>query len=66
MKRYIYQYRNEIVTTVIVTFIAVTIILLISGTDEQLDFATISLRALSITGRLFFLLIVYLFVKKTS
>lgn len=66
MKRYIYQYRNEIVTTVIVTFIAVTVILLINGTDEQLDFGTISLRALSITGRLFFLLIVYLFVKKTN
>lgn len=65
MKRYIYQYRNEVVKTVMVTFIVVSVILLISGTDEKVDFGTISLKALSITGRLFFLLIVYLFVKRT-
>lgn len=54
MKRYIYQYRNEVVKTVMVTFIVVSVILLISGTDEKVDFGTISLKALSITGRLFF------------
>lgn len=66
MKRYIYQYRNEVVKTVMVTFIVVSVILLMSGTDEKVDFGTISLKALLITGRLFFLLIVYLFVKRTS
>jgi hypothetical protein len=64
MKHYIYQYRNEVVKTVIVTFIVVTLISLISNTDEQLDFGTITLKALLVTRRLFFLLIVYLFVKK--
>ncbi len=54
MKRYIYQYRNEVVKTVMVTFIVVSVILLISGTDEKVDFGTISLKALSIIGRLFF------------
>jgi hypothetical protein len=47
-----------------VTFIVVSVILLISGTDEEVDFGTISLKALLISGRLLFLLIVYLFVKK--
>lgn len=65
MKRYIYSYRNEVIKTVVAIFFVVIIISLITCTNEKNDFGTILLKALSITGRLFFLLIVYLFVKRT-
>jgi hypothetical protein len=64
MKRYIYSYRNEVIKTVVAIFFVVIIISLITCTNEKNDFGTISLKALSITGRGFFLF-VYLFVKRT-
>ena len=65
MKQYIYKYRNELVKAVITTFIIITVISLFTYTEEKVNLAIISLNALSITGRIFFILVVYLFIKKT-
>jgi uncharacterized membrane protein len=65
MKQYIYKYRNELVKTVVATFIIITVLSLLTYTEEKVDLAIISLNALSITGRAFFILIIYLFIKRT-